>query len=259
MGPVPAARPGHRPPRPPDSSLTTTSAIALLLQGVSGRSGRWLDRRRSKQCRALLGLLIDDAGAITVRPTDDLDVIIDVSSRVAYYGLEARLRGLGFRPDRSAGAPVCRWIVDDVTVDVMPTSIEILGFTNRWYADAMTHAVRRNIAPELAVRVATAPYFVGMKLEAYAGRGNGDVVASHDLEDIIAIVDGHASLVDEVEASSTLLRDYLRDRIGALLDDDASLAAVPGHLAGDAGSQARRPLVLARLHLLAGRGRPGSG
>ena len=95
-----------------------------------------------------------------------------------------------------------------------------------------------------------------MKLEAFAGRGGGDLVASHDLEDVITVVYGHGSLADEVAAASTDLRDYLRDRIGTLLDDDAFLDALPGHLAGDAGSQARRPLGLARLHRLAGRARP---
>ncbi len=202
---------------------------------------------------AVLGLLIDDVAATAVRPTDDLDVIVEVSSRAGYYDLEARLRRLGFRPDISEGAPLCRWIVDEVVVDVMPTTAEILGFTNRWYAQATSHAIRREIAAGLMVRVASAPYFVAMKLEAFAGRGGGDLVASHDLEDVIAIVDGHAALVDEVSAASPDLRDYLRDRLGALLDDDAFLAALPGHLAGDTGSQARRPLVLARLRQLAGR------
>ena len=127
---------------------------------------------------AVLGLLIDDVGATTIRPTDDLDVIVDVSSRVGYHALEARLRGLGFRSDTSAGAPLCRWLVDDVVVDVMPTTADILGVTNRWYGEATSPAIRRDIAPGLTVRVASAPCFVAMKLEAFAGRGGDDLVAS---------------------------------------------------------------------------------
>lgn len=56
----------------------------------------------------------------------------------------------------------------------MPTTAEILGFTNRWYAEATAHAMRREIAPGLAARVASALYFVAMKLEAFAGRGDGN-------------------------------------------------------------------------------------
>src|SRR5688500_17790831 len=80
---------------------------------------------------AILGLLLDDVGAAGVRPTDDLDIIVDAGSRVAYDELSAKLRRLGFQPDMSEDAPLCRWQIDDVIVDVMPLSEDILGFTNR--------------------------------------------------------------------------------------------------------------------------------
>ena len=41
---------------------------------------------------AILGLLIDEPGSSTPRPTDDVDVIIEVSSRQRYYVLEEQLR-----------------------------------------------------------------------------------------------------------------------------------------------------------------------
>lgn len=201
---------------------------------------------------ATISLLIDDPASVPVRPTDDLDAIIEISSRERYYALEAKLRSLGFRPDNSEGAPLCRWKIDGVVVDVMPTSAEILGFGNRWYPAAITHAVERELEPGLAIRIATAPYFIAMKLEAFSGRGQGDYVASHDLEDIVAIVDGRERVVTEIEATDDDLRHYLAQRFRALLATSAFVDAIPGHLAGDAASQARLPLVMDRLRRIAG-------
>lgn len=80
---------------------------------------------------SVLGLLIDDPAGAPVRPTDDVDVIVSVASRPAYSALSLRLLDLGFQPDTSEGAPLCRWIVENVVVDVMPAASEILGFANR--------------------------------------------------------------------------------------------------------------------------------
>lgn len=103
------------------------------------------------------------------------------------------------------------------------------------------------------VRVATTPYFIATKLEAFAGRGNGDYQASHDLEDIITVVDGRPELAEEVGTAAAALKTYLEERIGALLETDAFLEAIPGHLAADDASQQRAPVVLRRLEKIAGR------
>jgi len=47
----------------------------------------------------------------------------------------------------------------------------------------------------------TAVYFCASKIEAFADRGKNDFPASRDLEDLIAVVDGRAELVGEIEAA----------------------------------------------------------
>ena len=47
----------------------------------------------------------------------------------------------------------------------------------------------------------TAPVFLATKLEAFRGRGQGDFLFSHDLEDLMAVVDGRAALVEECRLS----------------------------------------------------------
>jgi predicted nucleotidyltransferase len=119
-----------------------------------------------------------------VRATDDVDVIVEVASYAEYARFSKRLRNLGFSEDSSEGAPICRWLIDRMKLDVMPTDETILGFSNRWYKPAIeTAAIVALDGFEL--RVVTTPYFIGTKLEAFRGRGKGDFYASSDLEDII--------------------------------------------------------------------------
>jgi hypothetical protein len=45
------------------------------------------------------------------------------------------------------------------------------------------------------VHLITAVNFVATKLEAFHGRGANDVTLSHDLEDIVAVIDGRSEIV----------------------------------------------------------------
>jgi len=69
---------------------------------------------------AVLELYATDPAAPEPRPTLDVDCIIEVSTRYAYSKLEEDLRRMGFRNDQSEVAPVCRWLVKDIKVDVLP-------------------------------------------------------------------------------------------------------------------------------------------
>jgi hypothetical protein len=93
----------------------------------------------------------------------------------------------------------------------MPTDATVLGFSNRWYPAAIETAQTFHIAGH-DVRVVTPALFIATKLEAFHGRGGYDVVASHDLEDIISVVDGRSEIVDDVAAAVDDVRAYIRRR-----------------------------------------------
>lgn len=78
-------------------------------------------------------LLITDPGATEVRPTFDVDAIVEICSYGEYQGLSEKLRDLGFAEDFAPGAPICRWKCGNIQLDVMPTDESILGFSSRWY------------------------------------------------------------------------------------------------------------------------------
>ncbi len=96
----------------------------------------------------------------------------------------------------------------------------------------------------------TPPYFVATKLEAFIGRGGGDYLMSHDLEDAVAVIDGNPDFPQQVQACAVELREYLAGRFQELLDDSAFRQALPGYLPSDIASQAGLPSLLQRLEEL---------
>lgn len=223
-----------------------------MLDVVAARLGEDLCRELVFVGGAVAGLLISDPAQPAIRPTEDVDLLAQVLARSDYYALEQRLRARGFEQDMRPQAPICRWMVDGVIVDVMPTIPEVLGFANRWYPLAMQTAWTAQLPSGRCVQVISAPAFVATKLEAFAGRGKADYLFSHDLGDLISVIDGRESLMDELRASAPDLQVGIAVEIGQLLTSRAFHDSLPGHLPGDAASQARLPDLLGKLELIAG-------
>ncbi|MGA2019831.1 MAG: hypothetical protein ABSH02_04515 [Candidatus Sulfotelmatobacter sp.] len=195
------------------------------------------------------GILITDPGAAPVRATLDVDVIVEAASYFKFTALEQQLRQLGFRESKAEGAPICRWVNGDLLLDFMPTDPAILGFSNRWYGPALATSQRVSIGAH-EIRMITAPYFLATKFEALRGRGRNDFRMSHDLEDIVTVIDGRPELVGEVDLAPADLRKYLSDEFRALLSNLDFREALPGHLLPDFASQQRLGLVLRRMNQL---------
>ena len=193
------------------------------------------------------GLFISDEGAGDVRPTIDVDAITEITSYADYASFSERLRKLGFTEDTSEDAPLCRWLHGDTRLDVMPLDETILGFSNRWYEAALGSSQQYQLEPDLEIKIVTAPYFCATKIEAFRGRGNGDYLASYDLEDLITLVDGRPELLSELRSASADVRSYIAGAIGQMLTTDEFMDALPGYLLPDAASQGRISIVLERL------------
>ena len=190
------------------------------------------------------GLLITDQAAPPIRVTKDVDAIVQVLSRAEYYQLSEKLRAKGFKEDTSDDAPICRWLAKDVILDVMPTEKEILGFSNQWYKEAAVNAEVIKLPSGNNIKMVSAPYFLITKLEAFDGRGNDDYLMSHDIEDIIAVVDGRPGIVNDVKQSQVELVKELSERFQVLLNEDRFVEAVSGHMPADETSQARVTTIL---------------
>jgi len=60
-------------------------------------------------------------------------------------------------------------------------------------------------------------YFCATKLEAFAGRGKHDYQSSHDLEDLMAVVDGRPKLAGDIRSGPEDVRAYIATEFGSCL------------------------------------------
>jgi hypothetical protein len=160
---------------------------------------------------ATVGLWATDEATAEFRPTDDVDVIVEVTSRTGYYRFEERLRAVGFLNDDADGV-ICRFRHGSqrLVLDVMPTDAAILGFENRWQNEAFPHAESVELPSGRTIKAVPPAYLLATKLEAFHARGRGDLLWSRDFEDIVTLVDRREELVDEVRNSPEELRAYDR-------------------------------------------------
>lgn len=191
------------------------------------------------------GLFITDEFTIEqIRSTDDVDLILSLmGGKAEWFTFQDRLRKNGFKEKMSENAPVCAMWLGELRVDFMPDDEEILGFSNRWYKEAQETAQIYDL-DGTSIRLVTPPYFIGTKLEAFKGRGNGDALTSQDIEDVLNLIDGRESLMDEMAASSTDLRKYIADEFKLLLKLPSMSHAVDNASLNDKG---RKELLFERI------------
>lgn len=184
---------------------------------------------------ATVALWITDQAAPEPRVTKDVDAVVEVATRAAWYRFEDRLRAHGLRNDESSRV-ICRWRAggpgDELLIDLMPGDATILGFENQWQGPALEHASPLSLPSGQRIRAISPPYLIATKLEAWGGRGGGDHLRSHDLEDIITLVDGRAEIVDEIRDAPGDLRSYLTREIAILLEQPRFLDTVDGTVVG---------------------------
>jgi len=202
------------------------------------------------------GLLLTLARPDRIRVTEDVDIVAKALTARDYHAIEAKVRAQGFSNDMRPHASICRWVYGSVTVDVMPTVQDILGFANRWYPLAVETATTVTLESGLRIRLITAPVFIATKLEAFNDRGHSadgqpDYLGSHDLEDIITVIDRRPELLAESAAAPPELREYLAQAFSQLLAEADFNTALAGHLPGDASSQGRLPKLRDALRALA--------
>lgn len=198
-------------------------------------------------------LLVTDPVIMRFRETLDVDLIIELASRTAHAELEETLRDLNFTHDTSPGAPICRWRIDGRTVDIMPTDENILGFSNRWYSLALETATPIQFPDGPNVRIISPVAFIATKLEAFRSPSrqyHDDYFASHDLEDLLTVIDGRTQLDEEIAASSAEVRAFIYAGIRHFMEEPDFRDALPGHVEAGPTNAARTAILLDRLERL---------
>lgn len=130
---------------------------------------------------AVAGLLTTDPLSDGVRATRDVDAVVN-AARATFHRIENEVAQRAFARDVQSEV-ICRWVHKDsgLRFDLMPVQAKVLGFSNRWYPYAIETAERVALSPGVTIQLVSAVAFVVTKLEAFADRGAGDFLTSHDL------------------------------------------------------------------------------
>jgi hypothetical protein len=195
---------------------------------------------------AIVGLLIHQTPFYAMRPTDDVDVIAPVITGQPYSDMEEKIRKQGFLHDMSPGAPKCRWLYEGIKVDIMPSDDPTSGLNTKWFPEALKTACLVEVRGK-RIPIISASAFITTKYEAFMDRGKNDYLGSHDLEDIICVVDHRESLLDELRASKQLIDKAAVEALVALWKNPKFREALPGHLPSDSASQMRLELLEKKL------------
>ncbi len=192
-------------------------------------------------------LYADNPSGSEIRPTKDVDCVIELSSRIEHNKLEENLRAIGFANDTSLGAPICRWIYKDILVDVMPAEENILDFTNIWYVEGIKNKIPKTLPNGIEIFVFAPEYYVASKFEAHKGRGGEDLRQSHDFEDIVYIMDNYPKIVDDIINAEENVKSYLRNNYLCLKENNNLKEGIASALPYGSGVQST-DIIMERIH-----------
>ena len=192
--------------------------------------------------------LADDLAG-SVRPTKDIDIIVAAVKLSHFDRVEERLRAAGFQNHPEVRH---RWILDGALIDVLPAESEVLPNVNRWYPVTYSTAEPVEIAPGCGAMMASPSCFLATKMEAFIGRGKGDFLASHDLEDFVSVIDGRESIEREIAMNCPEeVREFLRVSVRQLLVNREFLDAIEGFLPPNYRTDERLQRLVFKLEQLA--------
>jgi hypothetical protein len=167
---------------------------------------------------AVIEIYLDSASAPKIRPTEDVDCVIKLDSRLENKKLDEKLRGIKFQNDSSRGAPICRWIYLGIKVDIMATDDKILGFSNEWYEEGVKNNEIYTIEDQ-DVLIMKLPWFLACKIVAFNNRGAADIYMSKDLEDIVALIENAKDLDQKLSLGDGKVLDFIKNELIALYED----------------------------------------
>jgi len=200
---------------------------------------------------ATVPFYLPEAYFAQARPTEDIDVVMEIVGRKAGAINDQALRDKGFQHDTSEGAPICRWLYRKFKVDVMSTDASTVGFTNRWYEEGVESAIEI-ISTPVSVKIFSLPYFLGSKIVAFRDRGKNDYMGSSDMEDIISLLEvAEDSLLEKVLPDvSSELRDFLKTEFQKLLNTPDFIDCIPGAVFNRAAAKEATAAVIERMKKL---------
>lgn len=178
---------------------------------------------------ATVGLYINDPAAEDVRPTKDVDISIKVASFVELEDIREQLTDKGFKQSSDLDV-ICRFKLEDILVDVMATKPISWAPANPWFEKGFEKLEKTKVN-DITIQIMPLTFFLASKFTAYHDRGGNDPRFSHDLEDIIYIIDNrtdwHQILINEQDQE---VKEFLINEFSNILTSNKMQEAILGNL-----------------------------
>jgi len=159
---------------------------------------------------AVVSLYTDDPAADEIRPTQDIDMTLNIINLSHWEKVQTQLGALGFHPD-PFGHAICSYKYKDIPVDIMATEDGPLGPANRWYKIGFENLWTAK-AKDQDIKILSAPCYLATKFEAFNDRGS-DYRISHDIEDIVYVLDNRIGIVEEIENDDTRIANFIKEQL----------------------------------------------
>jgi len=163
---------------------------------------------------AVVSLYTDDPAADELRPTEDVDITLNIMNFAQWAKVQERLGQLGFYPD-PFGRAICSYKYKDIPVDIMSSEDGLMGPANRWYKVGFENLWTAK-AKDQEIKILSAPCYLATKFEAFNDRGK-DYRTSHDMEDIIYVLDNRINIVLEIEMDDSRVVFFIKEQLKAIV------------------------------------------
>jgi len=176
---------------------------------------------------AVVSLYTDDPAADEIRPTQDIDMTLNIINLSHWEKVQTQLSALGFYPD-PFGHAICSYKYKDIPVDIMATEDGPLGPTNRWYKIGFENLWSTK-AKDQDIKILSAPCYLATKFEAFNDRGS-DYRISHDIEDIIYVLDNRIGIVEEIENDDTRIANFIKEQLQNIVNKGLLQEVLMAHI-----------------------------
>jgi predicted nucleotidyltransferase len=176
---------------------------------------------------AVVSLYTDDPAADEIRPTQDVDLTINIVNLHHWEKLQEQLARLGFDPDPE-GHSICSYKYKDIPVDIMASEDGPFGPSNRWYSMGFKNLWKAK-AKEQELYILSAPCYLATKFEAFNNRGI-DYRTSHDVEDVIYVLDNRIGIVDEIAKDDVQIANFVKEQLQIIINKGIMTEVLMAHI-----------------------------
>ena len=194
-----------------ENKVINLGVVAIIAEGL-----KELNKRVVFVGGAVVSLYTDDPAADEIRPTADVDFTVNIANLQnisVWEEFTQELKKLGFSPD-PFGHAICSYRYKDIPVYIMAPEDGPFGPSNRWYKKGFNDVQEVKVKDQ-TVNILSAPYYIATKFEAFNDRGK-DFRTSHDMEDIVYILDNRTTIAEEIIDAEDEVKDFIISELNIL-------------------------------------------